>query len=211
MSDWVTTFKPYNKVEVELLRMGTVLKRVPFSVSFLGVTAFGLDSSTQVKLGDISLESEIYRSEKAVISPAVILTPDCDIFQHKTNRVVVAQLVSLENHIKNQSLNSNRASKLRDDFKKCKESNPGAFNHPGLFPMLEDKAIGFTDHVVLLDNICSLPIDFVGGQSTGLQVTPNSIVGVENIWFWIQTPELRARLATEFSRHMLRIGLLDSG
>jgi hypothetical protein len=76
--------------------------------------------------------------------------------------------------------------------------------------MLGDKDLGFGDHVVLLENQVSLPIEFAAGQKEGMQVSDASVNGLDNIWFWIQHPELRARLTTEFTRHMLRIGLQDA-
>lgn len=214
MPDWVATYKPYQRVELVELRTGTVLRRVPFPVMTVGATTFGVIGSEgepqAVTLTGVTLEAEVVRSDKVVVSPGIILTPDCDIFQHKCNRVVVAQLVSVESHIKNQELNSDKAKRFRESVSKARESNPGAFNQPGLFPMLGDKDLGFGDHVVLLENLVSIPIEFAAGQKEGMQVSDASVNGLDNIWFWIQHPELRARLTTEFTRHMLRIGLQDA-
>jgi hypothetical protein len=132
MPDWVATYKPYQRVELVELRTGTVLRRVPFPVMTVGATTFGVigsDEKPQVMpLTGVTLEAEVVRSDKVVVSPGVILTPDCDIFQHKCNRVVVAQLVSVESHIKNQGLNSDKAKRFRESVSKARESNPGAFN-----------------------------------------------------------------------------------
>ncbi len=214
MADWVATNKPYQKVDQTELRMGTVLRRVPFSVTPIGDTRLGIQNETgrpaAVKSFDgAPLETEVARADKVVVSPGIVLTPDCDIFQHKSNRVVVVQIVSVERHIENQRLNSDKAKRLKEGMDKARRTNPGAFNQPGLFPLLAEKELGLVDHLVLLENLTSVPIQFAG-QTNGMAVTDKSVCGLDNIWFWIQHPELRARLVNEFARHMLRIGLRDA-
>lgn len=213
MPDWVATNKPYQKVDLVELRMGMVLRRVPFSVTLIGETRLGVQNeagkSEVVSLAGSPLAVEVARADKAVVSPGIVLTPDCDIFQHKGNRVVVAQVVSVESHIKNQALNSDKAKRLREGMDKARGTNPGAFNQPGLFPLLEEKELGLEDHLVLLENLASIPIQF-RGEKQGMGVTEASVGGLDNLWFWIQHPELRGRLVNELARHMLRIGLQDA-
>jgi len=179
----------------------------------LGETRLGVqhdDGRSEVMpLVDAPLETEVARGDKAIVSPGIVLTPDCDIFQQKGNRVVVAQVVSVASHIKNQGLNSDRARRLRDDIEKARGTNPGAFTHAGLFPLLAEKELEFDDHLVLLENLISMPIQFAGDKP-GIAVTDESVCGLDNLWFWIRHPELRARLVNEFARHMLRLGLQDA-
>lgn len=212
MADWVATNKPYQKVDLVELRTGTVLRRVPFSAELLTATTFGVEREgkrEKLHLVEVDQESEVARFDKVVVSPGIVLTPDCDIFQHKGNRVVVAQVVSVASHIKNQGLSSDRAKRLRDSIDRARSTSPGAFTHAGLFPLLAENELGFEDHLVLLENITSIPIQFAG-ENQGMAVTDESVCGLDNLWFWIQHPELRARLVNEFARHMLRIGLQDA-
>jgi hypothetical protein len=214
MADWVDSFKPYQSVESCELRMGTVLRRVPFPVSALGSNAFGVKASDgqpqSLPLDAIALETEVVRTEKVTISPGVVITPECDIFQHKCNRVVLAQLVTVDNHIINQNLAPGKSRALREEIDRARQSNPGAFNRAGLFLMLRDNEFGFFDHVILMENQVSLPIEFAEGQDKGVLVTESSVGGFANIWFRIGDPLLKSRLTAEIARHFLRIGLEDA-
>lgn len=214
MTDWVVANRPYRQVDKLELHTGTVLRRVPFTNSSLGESSFALavdGKASKVALDTVTSESIAARGDQVVVSPGIVLTPDCDIFQHKVNRIVVAQIVSIEAHVKNQGLNSEKKGRLFESMNRSRATNPGAFNQPGLFPLHADKTLGFEDHLVLLENLASIPIQYSPGQSQGAEVISRSVNGLDNIWFWIHHPGLRIRLINEFARHMLRIGLADTG
>lgn len=213
MADWVQTRNPYELVSDVEVGTGTVLRRVPFSVAPLGQIRFAEAERSGVGwkgLDDFATETEVGRVDKAILSPGIVLTPECDIYQHKVNRVVVAQIVSVSAHILNQGLTAQKKKTIVESIERARESNPGAFNIPGLFPLLRDERLNFADHLVLLDNVTSLAIVFADGQQTGLSVTSESIDGHKNIWFRLADSDLRSRLTCEFVRHMLRIGLPDA-
>jgi hypothetical protein len=150
------------------------------------------------------------RSDKVSVSPAVVLTPDCDIFQHKCNAVSVAQIVSPEEYISNNSLKKEKSDGLRTAISRARTGNPGSFNFPGLFLLLADPSIDFPDSLVLLENHISLPIQFPDGDPNGSKVTEASVGSVDNLWFHIVHAELRIRLINVYARQMLRVGLPDA-
>lgn len=213
MPDWVEKHKPYEPVSTAELRLGTVLRRVPFPKKILGSVAFHeLDEAgkdRKIALEDISVGSSVARSDKVVISPGVVLTPDCDIFTHKCNALTVAQLQSPEAYIALNAPKKDVAERIRADVKKAHTTNPGVFDHRGLLLLPGDPVIGFEDSLVLLENHISMPIEFVS-TTHAFTVTQDTVAGVDNIWFRIKDDPLRIRLVNEFARQVLRIGLEDA-
>lgn len=219
MADWVDRFKPYAAVNDLEVRTGTVFRRVPFAATLLGSTAFGLADvpkgtgsvpPTRVDLALLQPGGEAIRTDNVTIEPGVVMTADCDIFQHKCNTLCVARMVAPERFIELNCLRQEKAENLRKAIRRARIENPATFNFPGLFLLLGDPAFAFEDAIILLDSFISLPIEFATGAPPGSIVTADSIGGRDNAWFRVSHPELRIRMVNEFARQLLRVGLADA-
>ncbi|MBV6504367.1 MAG: hypothetical protein AKCLJLPJ_02488 [Fimbriimonadales bacterium] len=213
MPSWVETHQPYEAVSAAELRTGTVLRRVPFAVTPLGLVDFGsIDASGSletVDLASVEAGAKVLRQDKVTVCSGAVMTPDCDIFQHKCNAVTVAQVLTVESYIELNGLKPHAASDLRRRVHEACLSNPGAFEKRGLFLLPGDAALGLENSFVLLENHVSIPIEFVS-EGSGFAVSEESVVGQANIWFRIRHDLLRARLVNEYARQTLRVGLEDA-
>jgi len=213
VASWVETHKPYETVSTAELRTGTVLRRIPFPATLLGFNRFesrdDSGSTQEVDFSTIQIGTEATRGDNVMIASGVIMTPDCDIFQHKCNAVTVAQIVDVESYIKGNITKEATAKQFRSDVLNASGSNPGAFNKAGLFLLPASADMGLPDSLVLLGNHVSLPIEF-SNDGGGFSVSEASIGKLENLWFRIRQDLLRLRLINEFARQLLRIGLADA-
>lgn len=150
------------------------------------------------------------RTSQVEFFPAVILTPDCDIYQHKVNTVVVIQIIPVETFIERNGMAERKANLLRGEVEQAKASNPGAFSRSGVFFLPGSTDLDFPDSLAIFNMQCIVPIQFPDGDVQGNHVIADSIGGQENLWFRIKHSDFRARLVNEFSRQMWRIGLPDA-